>query len=61
MRRSRGVPVKHGIAAFIIALKKAKIKAEAIPEHMNHGHIETKQLKDNNETTTVGGVFWSYQ
>ena len=42
MRRSRGVPVKHGIAAFIISLKEAKIKAEVIPVHMHHGHIETQ-------------------
>ena len=61
MRRSRGVLVKHGIAAFILALKEAKIKSEAVPVHMNHGQLGTQHLKDNNETTTVGGAFWSYQ
>ena len=42
MRRSRGVPVKHGITAFILALKEAKRKAEVIPVHMYYGHIETQ-------------------
>ena len=55
------MPVKHGIAAFIIKLKEAKIKADAIPVQIHHVHIETQQLKDNNKTTTVGGAFWTYQ
>ena len=35
MRRSIVVPVKHGMAALMIALKEVEIKAEAIPVHMH--------------------------
>ena len=36
MRWTRLVPVKHGMASLMIALKEAKIKAEAIPVYMYH-------------------------
>ena len=44
---------KNGMADLILELKKAEIKSEAIQVHMHQGHIETQQLKDNNETPTV--------
>ena len=37
-RLSIVVPVKHGMAALMQALKEAEIKAEAIPVHMHHGN-----------------------
>ena len=42
------VPGKNGMEYLILALKRAEIKAEAIPVHMHQGHTETQQLKDNN-------------
>ena len=53
MRQARLVPGKHDMAALLLALKEAEIKAKAIPVHMHQGHIETQQLKYNNETSTV--------
>ena len=46
MRRSRVVPGKHGMVFLMIALKEAKIKAEAIPVHMHQDKTETQQFKD---------------
>ena len=51
--RERSVPGKHGISALILALKEAKIKAEAIPVQMHQGNTETQHMKYNNETPTV--------
>ena len=53
MRRARVVPGKNGMVALMLTLQKSEIKAEAIPVHMHQWHIETQQLKDNNETPTV--------
>ena len=47
------VPVKHGMSALMLALMEAETKAEAIPVHMQQGHTEKQQLKDNNETPTL--------
>ena len=48
MIRAIVVPGKHGMSALMLALKEAKIKAEAIPVQMHQGHTETQHLKDNN-------------
>ena len=48
MRRARVVPIKNDMAALMISLKEAQIKAEAIPVQMHQGHTETQHLKDNN-------------
>ena len=53
MRRAIVVPGKHGMKELILSLKEADIKLEAIPVNMHHGHTESKQPKDNNETPTV--------
>ena len=53
MRRSRVVPEKNGMAALLLALDEAYIKAEAIPVHMQQGQTSTQQLKDNNEIPIV--------
>ena len=50
MRRSRVVPGKYGMSSLMLALKKAEIKAEVIPLHMQQRNIETQWLKDKNET-----------
>ena len=41
------------MAALMISLKEAEIKAEDIPVHMYQGQKATEQLKDKNVTTTV--------
>ena len=41
------------MVALMLALKEAKIKAEAIPVHMNQVKTATKQIKDNGEIPTV--------
>ena len=41
------------MAALMIAIKEAEIKAEDIPVHMYQGQKVTQQLKDKNVTTTV--------
>ena len=38
MRWSRVVPGKHDMAALMLALNKAEIKAEDIPVHIHQGH-----------------------
>ena len=53
MRQARVVPGKHGMAALILALKEAEIKAEAIPLHMYQGKTATKKLNDKGKTTTL--------
>ena len=53
MIRSRVVPGKHSMVAFMLAIKEVKMKSESIPLHMHHVHTETKHLKYNNETPTV--------
>ena len=45
IRWSRVVTGKHGMAALMISLKEAKIKAEAIPVNMYQGKTSTKKLK----------------
>ena len=41
MRWARIVPVKHGMADLMLALKEAEIKAQAILVHMNHSQSVT--------------------
>ena len=53
MRRAKVVPGKHVMAAFMVALKEAIIKAEAIKVHINHKHTAIKELKDKGESPTV--------
>ena len=53
MRHARVVPIKHGMALLMLALKEAEIKAEHIQVNIHQGHIETQQLKDHNETPTL--------
>ena len=48
MRRAIVVPGKYGMAALMMALKEAEIKAEGIPVHMHQVHKKTQQLKDRN-------------
>ena len=50
---SRVVPGKHVMAAFVLSLKEAEIKTEAIPVHMHQRQTATKHLKDEGEITPV--------
>ena len=53
MRRARVVPVKHGMAALVLALKEVEIKAEARPVHMQKRHTESQQPKYKKKTPTL--------
>ena len=53
MRWAIVVPGKLGMSALMLALKEAKLKAEAIPVHIHQVHTETQQPKYNNETPIV--------
>ena len=47
------VPGKHGMAALMLALKEAKLKAEDIPVHTHKGKTATQHLKNKDVTPTV--------
>ena len=49
IRQARVVPGKHVIVTLMLSLKKAKVKAEAIPVYMYQGQTATKQPKDKGE------------
>ena len=44
-RRAGVVPVKHVMAALMLALREAEIKVEAISVHIQLGHTEKNILK----------------
>ena len=46
------MPREYGMTSLILALKEAKIKAEAVPVYMNQVQTATKYLKDKDEITT---------
>ena len=47
------VPGKHGMAALMLALKEAKLKAEDILVHTHKGKTATQHLKNKDVTPTV--------